>query len=146
MPDDSGGRTGPLDADVLRRIARRLETSDRFATVSYRPESAPNAVVADYDTGYFPAAIRRASLRIRWFETDDFSIHYSEQYRNGENWECRWGRHPNAHNTRVHFHPPPNAATPGEDTSHAVDWRDVITQVLTELDEHVQALWGEFSG
>jgi len=23
-------------------------------------------------------------------------------------WECRWGRHPYDHNTRLHFHRPPN--------------------------------------
>ena len=142
MPDDeSAGETGPIDTDVLRRIVRRLATSNRFVEMSYRPDAAPNAVVADYDTGYVPAAIDRAYLRIRWFETDDFSIHYSDQYRNGANWECRWDRHPNDHNTRDHFHPPPDAAKPGEDASHAVNWRDVLTQVLTELDEHVQALW-----
>jgi len=142
MPDDEfAGETGPIDTDVLRRIARRLDTSDRFVEVLYRPEAASNAVVAEYDTAYFPAAIERASLQIQWFETDDFSIHYSEQYRDATNWECRWDRHPNDHNTRSHYHPPPDATKPGEDASYAVDWRDVLTQVLTELDEHVQALW-----
>lgn len=66
MPNDrSREQTGPIDADVLRRIAGRIETSIRFSEVAYRPDSAPNAVVADYDTGYFPAAVDRASLRIR---------------------------------------------------------------------------------
>jgi hypothetical protein len=142
MPDDeTPGKTGPIDAEVLRRIARRLKTSARFSTVVFRPGSAPNAVVADYDTGYFPSAVDRASLRIRWFETDDFSVHYSEQYQDGTKWECRWDRHPNDHNSRAHFHPPPDAVTPGRDAAYPVDWRDVLTRVLTELDERVQSLW-----
>lgn len=145
MPDDgtsgAGGATGPIDVDVSRRIAGRLGTSARFSAVVFRPESAPSAVVADYDTGYFPAAVERASLRIRWFETDDFSVHYSEQYRDGTKWECRWDRHPNDHNSRAHFHPPPDAVTPGTDAAYPVDWRDVLTRVLTELDERVQSLW-----
>lgn len=145
MPDDeasgSSRATGPIDAEVLRRIVGRLETSARFSTVVFRPESAPNAVVADYDTGYFPAAVDRAYLRIRWFETDDFSVHYSEQYRDRTNWECRWDRHPNDHNSRAHFHPPPDAVTPGTDATYPLDWRDVLTRVLGELDERVQSLW-----
>lgn len=142
MPDDGDqGGTGPVDTEVLRRIAGRIETSARFSDVVYRPDSASNAVVADYDTGYFPPGVDRASLRIRWFETDDFSIHYAEQYRDGTRWECRWDRHPNEHNTRAHFHPPPDAVTPGNDASYPVDWRDVLTRVLNELDERVQTLW-----
>lgn len=141
MPDEGDRGTGPIDADVLDRIVRRLDASARFEVVSYRPESAPNAIVADYDTGYFPAAVTRAYLRVRWFETDDFSIHYSEQYRDDSTWECRWDRHPNDHNTRGHFHPPPEAATPGEDAQYQADWRDVLTRVLDILDERVQAFW-----
>jgi hypothetical protein len=133
--------TGPIDTEVLRRIAGRIETSVRFSSVAYRPDAAPNAVVADYDTGYFPAAVDRASLRIRWFETDDFSVHYAERYRDGTRWECRWDRHPNDHNARAHFHPPPDAVTPGNDASYPLDWREVLTQVLNELDERVQTLW-----
>lgn len=144
MPDggvDSSG-TGPIDADVLDRIAERLAGSQRFATVVSQPPDAPNSVIADYDGGYYPSDVERAYLRIRWFETDDFSIHYSEQYQDGSTWECRWDRHPNDHNTRDHVHPPPDAVTPGEDADHATDWRDVLASVLTALDKRIQAFWG----
>lgn len=142
MPDDgSSGDTGPIDDGVLERVARRLDASARFESVLYRPESAPNAVVAKYDTGYFPAGVERAALRIRWFETDDFTVHYSEHYRDGGTWECRWDRHLNDHNTRAHFHPPPAAETPGEDASYAVDWREVIGLVLGDIEERIRAFW-----
>jgi hypothetical protein len=130
-----------VDYDVLDRIGTRLDGSERFAEVSIRPSYAPDLVVAEYSMGYFPAAVERAYLRIRWFENDDFNIHYSEQYNDGDRWECRWDRHPNLHNTRDHFHPPPDAATPGVDESHPTDWRDVLTEVLRALDERVQAFW-----
>jgi len=133
--------TGSVDDEILERIARRLDRSERFATVLRRPDTAPNAVVAEYETGYFPAGVEQAALRIRWFETDDFTVHYSEQYGDGESWECRWDRHPNSHNSRDHFHPPPDAATPGADASHPTDWRDVLAEVLTDLDERVRAFW-----
>lgn len=143
MPDepaDSAGR-GPVDAEVLDRIVTHLDRSARFEDVQARPGYAPNAVVAEYDLGYFPSGVSRAYLRIRWFETDDFSIHYSEQYRTDTSWECRWDRHPNEHNTRDHFHPPPDASTPGEDEEYPDDWRDVLARVLESLDDRIEAFW-----
>lgn len=143
MPDDVGDGVGGIDSDVLERIGRRLRGSERFSRVEYRPAYAPNAVVADFDLGYFPSAVERSYLRIRWFETDDFNIHYSEQYRDGEHWECRWDRHPNSHNDREHFHPPPDAATPGDDTTFASDWREVISRVLSEISERIKSFWSD---
>lgn len=140
MPDEDQA-VGKVDSDVLERIDAQLSGSQRFEKVVSRPEYAPNSVVADYDLGYFPAAVDRAYLRISWFDTDDFNIHYSEQYESEELWECRWDRHPNDHNSREHFHPPPDAKTPGDDATHANDWRDVLSQVLTELDERIQSFW-----
>jgi hypothetical protein len=141
-PTDQPSR-GPVDATILDRIATRLRGSTRFERVERRPAYAPNAVIADYDLGYFPGGIDRAYLRIRWFETDDFSIHYAEQYGSGDAWECRWDRHPNDHNAREHFHPPSDAATPGSDASYADDWRDVLATVLTRLDERIDAFWAD---
>jgi len=135
--------TGPIDGEILDRIAAHLARSARFNDVHSRPPYAPNAVVADYDLGYFPGGVTRASLRIRWFETDDFSIHYAEQYHSGDSWECRWDRHPNDHNAREHFHPPPDASTPGEDREYPAEWRDVLAMVLTRLDDRITAFWNE---
>ena len=145
MPDnaDDPPRTGPIDAELLDRIAAHLTRSARFDDIQTRPTYAPNSVVADYDLGYFPGGVTRASLRVRWFKTDDFSIHYAEQYRTGESWECRWDRHPNDHNTREHFHPPPDAPTPGENRDYPDEWRDVLATVLTRLDERIEAFWDE---
>jgi hypothetical protein len=84
---------------------------------------------------YFPAAVERAYLRLRWFENTDFNLHYSEQYDDGDQWECRWDRHPSRHNTREYFHPPPDAATPGMDETNPADWYDVLTEVLRALDK-----------
>jgi hypothetical protein len=145
MPDNPADppSTGPIDAEILDRIATHLSKSVRFDDVQARPAYAPNAVVAEYDLGYFPGGVTRAYLRVRWFETDDFSVHYAEQYRTGDSWECRWDRHPNDHNTREHFHPPPDALTPGEDEDYPDEWRDVLAAVLTRLDERIEAFWDE---
>jgi len=141
MPEGDPDGVGGIDSDVLERIGRQLRGSARFSSVEYRPAYAPNAVVADFDVGYFPAGVERAYFRIRWFETDDFSVHYSEQYQDREPWECRWDRHPNSHNDREHFHPPPDAATPGEEIAFANNWLEVISRVLSELRERIQSFW-----
>jgi hypothetical protein len=145
MPDRSTDppSTGPIDTEFLDRIAAHLARSTRFENVHARPSYAPNAVVAAYDLGYFPGGVTRASLRIRWFKTDDFSIHYAEQYRTERSWECRWDRHPNDHNTREHFHPPPDAVTPGDDDNYPGKWRNVLGFVLTRLDKRIEAFWEE---
>jgi hypothetical protein len=145
MPEDTASppTRGPIDTELLDRIAAHLARSDRFDDIQTRPEYAPNAVVADYNLGYFPGGITRASLRSRWFETDDFSIHYAEQYQTGTSWDCRWDRHPNDHTTREHVHPPPDASTPGDDADYPDDWRAVLAAVLTELDARITAFWEE---
>jgi hypothetical protein len=143
MPDTPADppRTGLIDVERLERIAARLTRSARFDDVHARPAYAPNAVVAEYDLGYFPGGVTRASLRIRWFETDDFSIHYTEQYQTRGAWECRWDCHPNDYNDREHFHPPPDASTPGENAEYPAEWRDVVATILTQLDDRIDAFW-----
>jgi len=145
MPDDgdsdSSEDTAPVDYNVLDRLGHRLAGSERFEDVDYRPEYAPNSVVLGFDLGYFPAGTEQASLQVRWYENDDFSFHYVEYWEDSHRWECRWDRHPNTHNTREHFHPPPDAATPGTNESYTDDWRDVVVEVLQELDAHVKAFW-----
>ena len=145
MPDDTTDppSRGPIDTEILDRIAAHLVRSDRFDDIETQPPYAPNALIADYDLGYFPGGVTRAYLRIRWFETDDFSIHYWEQYQTGNSWECRWDRHPNDHNTRDHFHPSPDAPTPGDDAEYPDDWRDLLATALTRLDNRIYAFWVE---
>jgi len=145
MPDDgdsdSSEDTAPVDYNVLDRLGHRLAGSERFEDVDYQPEYAPNSVVLGFDLGYFPAGTEQASLQVRWYENDDFSFHYVEYWEDSHRWECRWDRRPNTHNTREHFHPPPDAATPGTNESYTDDWRDVVVEVLQELDTHVKAFW-----
>jgi len=148
MPDDRPGddedvaeAVGGIDTEILERIGQHLERSSQFSEVVFQPDYALSSAVAEYDTEYFPAAIDRAYLQIRWYETDDFRVHYSEQYNDGDHWEYRWDRHPNSHNARSHFHPPPDATTPGDDVGYASDWRDVLSNVLADLDDRIQAFW-----
>jgi len=133
----TGVDSEPVDFALLRTIHSRLADTGRFQEAELRPGYAPNSVVLYYDLGYFPQGVEEAFLQVRWYANDDFNIHYEERYAGSDVWKCRWNRYPNEHNTREHFHPPPDASTLGQDTS-SEDWRDVFSLVLEEIDGHVE--------
>ncbi|WP_341538911.1 hypothetical protein [Natrarchaeobius halalkaliphilus] len=89
---------------------------------------------------YYP---RDASVRfeIRWYRNDDLNIHYREERRDSV-WQCRWDRHPNDHNSRDHFHPPPDASRPdAENARWPDDHRDVCRLVFDFVEERIETLW-----
>ncbi|WP_459883056.1 hypothetical protein [Halorubrum gandharaense] len=89
---------------------------------------------------YYPGETS-ARLEIRWYRNDDFNIHYQEERRDGV-WKCRWDRQPNSHNSRDHFHPPPDASRHNaEDAQWPSDHRDVCRLVLDRLEERIEKLW-----
>lgn len=93
-----------------------------------------------FSTAFYPSSGEGATLSVRWYTNDDHKIHYRERHAD-HTWECRWDRHPNPHNTRDHFHPPPNAPTPGDDASWPTDHRDVLASVLDEIEARIDTLW-----
>lgn len=125
----------PLDLPILRRVEQYAAANERFSRTQMRPSSNRDALVLDYDLGYFPVRVTRAYLTYRWYQNDDFKIHYAEQYATAA-WECRWDRHPNPHNTRGHFHEPPDARRTTDET-YSTDWREVFRRVTTFLDERI---------
>lgn len=133
--------SAPVDFDVLDDMRTYLVRSDRFEDVEWRPAYAPDSLVCVYDRGWYPASIDEAFLQITWFKNDDFHIHYQEHWSDGPERKIRWDRHPNVHNTRDHYHPLPDAATPGRDESFSRNWKDIVSRVLREIDERIQLFW-----
>lgn len=131
----------PIDFDVLDDMRKYLRRSDRFAEVEWRPSYAPDSLVCIYDPGFYPASVEDSSLEITWYKNDDFSIHYQENWASGEERRCRWDRHPNDHNTRDHYHPLPDGATPGTNESYPRNWKDILSNVLSEIDGRIEAFW-----
>lgn len=141
--DSSGDVDGaPIDFDRLDVIEERLATDERFTRIERRSEFAPDRLVCVYDPRFYPSSVSAAHVEIVWFENDDFSIHYHEDHARGE-FDHRWDRHPSEHNTRDHVHPGPEASTPGDDTSHPSDWRDVLSEVLWEIETRQRGFWRE---
>ncbi|MDB9281506.1 hypothetical protein PN416_16695 [Halorubrum ezzemoulense] len=142
-PDDETGDSisgGPVDFDRLAVIRERLTTDDRFSEVGDQPSFAPERLVCQYDRQLYPDRVRSARLEIVWFETGDFSLHYHETHKTGA-FDHRWDRHPSGHNTRDHIHPGPDAPTPGDDTTHPNDWRDVLSTALSEIEARQRGFW-----
>jgi len=138
--DDVQG--APIDLDRLDIIAERLATDDRFTKIEIKPQFAPDRIVCHYDTGFYPQCVQNAHLEIVWFENGDFSLHYHEDHDTGT-FDYRWDRHHSAHNTRDHIHPGSEARTPGDDASHPREWRDVLSTVLSEIEDRQRAFWTE---
>ncbi|WP_394329408.1 hypothetical protein [Natronorubrum thiooxidans] len=62
--------------------------------------------------------------------------------RSDSAWKCRWDRHPNAHNSRDHFHPPPTAIrTDAKNAQWPDDHLDVSRLVLDRIEERIEMLW-----
>ncbi|AQL43703.1 hypothetical protein BV210_13760 [Halorientalis sp. IM1011] len=137
---DGDGRGAPIDFDRLETIAERLATDDRFVQIEREPEFAPDRLVCTYDDRFYPSTVRTARLDIAWYENGDFSIHYHEDHDAGT-FDHRWDRHPSDHNAREHVHPGPDAPTPGDDTAHPDDWRDVLSEALAEIERRQRAFW-----
>jgi hypothetical protein len=83
-----------------------------------------------------------ARLDVRWFTTGDFSLHYVEEHESGEHWECRWDRHPNPHNSRVHFHEPPSGTEISDLELASLHPLEVYSTVLTAIEQRIETLWG----
>ncbi|GAB3018193.1 hypothetical protein [Natronobiforma cellulositropha] len=115
-------------------------TSERFSRIDEQPPFAPDRLVCVYDQRFYPDRVRGARLEVVWFTNGDFSIRYHEDTDLGA-FDHRWDRHPSDHNSRDHVHPGPDAPTPGEDASHPADWRDVLSQALSEIDDRQRAFW-----
>ncbi|SEH13389.1 hypothetical protein SAMN04487967_1340 [Natronorubrum sediminis] len=139
-PDTDSG--APVDFDQLDVIVERLSTDDRFERIEAQPEFAPDRVICVYNTGFYPSTVRTAQLEVVWFENGDFTLHYHEEHVEGT-FDHQWDRHPSDHNERNHVHPGPDAPTPGVDASHPLDWRDVLSAVLTEIEIRQRGFWNE---
>ncbi|MEM4781739.1 MAG: hypothetical protein QXG03_09305 [Halalkalicoccus sp.] len=141
MPSTDGGSPAPIDRPVLEHVRARLETTRQFVRIRLTDESGHFELRAEIPEQYYPNRTT-GELFVRWYTNDDFKIHYRETHPKNS-WECRWDRHPNPHNARDHFHPPPDARTPGIDERWPEDYRDVLQSISTEIETRIRTLWTE---
>ncbi|ATW89543.1 hypothetical protein halTADL_2832 [Halohasta litchfieldiae] len=138
--DEESG--APVDFERLAVIKERFGSDRRFRRIDEQPEFAPDRLVCVYDSTFYPESVQTSRLEIAWYENGDFSLHYHEDHGD-DAFDHRWDRHPSTHNTLDHIHPGPDAPTPGTDTTHPRDWRDVLSMALTEIEDRQRGFWTE---
>jgi len=95
------------------------------------------------DVGQYPETIEAARLDIQWFTSGDLSLHYVERYADDSQWKCRWDRHPNPHNERLHFHQPPSATEVTDLSLDSFHPLYIYPTVLNAIESRVETLWSE---
>ena len=139
VPVDDGATPTPIDRSVLERLRLRFAGSRLFESVEII-EAGNLYLHAELSSEYYPGDLS-ARLEIRWYRNDDFNVHYQEE-RPNSTWKCRWDRHPNTHNYRDHFHPPPAASRPNAENSQwPPDHREVSRLVLDWIEDRIDTLW-----
>ena len=107
-----GSTAAPIDKSVLETIYQRAETHPLTQSIqSDRTGRTLTQVAVLFDTDQYPENIQAARIEIQWYRNGDYNFHYIETHSTGDDWQCRWDRHPNPHTTRTHFHPPPTACS-----------------------------------
>lgn len=129
MTDDTP--SGPLDVATLRTMAERSDSHPLVDGWVFEPDSmTPRSLVISLDAAQYPSDIEAVRLDVRWFESDDYTVHYVESRADGV-WQCRWDRHPKPDEPRAHFHPPPDAGTDVEPSEPSgTHYLDVLFYIL----------------
>ena len=145
-PSGEPPSTGPPDRQTLRLVESLLTDEPLVTTTEYEPDSyEPRIRHALCEESRYPAPGEAARLDIRWFASGDFSLHYIETMAD-DRWECRWNRHPNPHNARLHFHQPPEGDDIVDLTWSSLHPINVLSMVIAAIEQRIYLNWssGEF--
>lgn len=135
------GRTDDLNEERMRILGGRLADLSVIETVQYFPSGKEDRVVATLQSSYYPNVVDTTTLEIRLRLNGEFNIQYFEEWT-GEHWSCRWDRHPNTHNTRDHYHVPPQPREEGAvDAVYPDDPNDVLRVVLQTIEKRINDIW-----
>lgn len=140
--DEEPTSTGLPDRQTHRLLEGVLADDPMVATTEFDPDgSEPTVLRAPFDMARYPATVEAARLDVRWFTGGDFSMHYVETLADGDRWECRWDRHPNSHNARLHFHRPPTGDDVDDLEMSAAHPLDVTATVLAAVERRIEGHW-----
>lgn len=134
------GSVPEIDRGTLEAIRDRLHTAPQIATAAIVVSDGQAKLEATLTAAATPPRIDRRFLDIRWYTNGDFRIHYQEEWPD-RTWCQRWDRHPSEHNSRDHFHPPPAAATPGENRTWPTEFQAMFKLVVDAVRSRTEALW-----
>lgn len=119
-----------IDDRVMRDVADEWRGLELVTGIAVRPRNKPNKVVVDLEADYYPEQVREVFVEFEVHANGDFFVTYREEWeRRSDDYQCRWDRHDNDHNSRDHYHEPP-------DCENAVD-RDDFPKYPFEMTELV---------
>jgi len=140
-PTGPSGSTGPPDRQTLRLLEDHLADDPLVSLTNFEPGPHDLRVLrAELDSDQYPRFVDGVRLDIRWFTSGDFSVQYIEIHTDETRWECRWDRHPNAHNSRTHFHRPPDETTV-EDISLPEHPLEIYSVVFEAIEQRIEQTW-----
>jgi hypothetical protein len=132
--------SGPLDVATLRTLARQAESHPLVDGWAFQPDAvSPRVLELHLDVAQYPTTVDEARFDVRWFETDDYTVHYLETWADGV-WQCRWDRHPKPDTPRAHFHPPPDADGVEPSDLDGTHYLDVLFALLDWASDRVGRL------
>lgn len=138
----AGTSTGPPDRQSLRLLEGQFAEDTLVERTAFDPDSyEPRLLRVHLAPNRYPEDVRAAALDVRWFTTGDFSFHYVESERSGDSWECRWDRHPNEHNARLHFHRPPDGKAVEDLSLPSTHPLDLYSTVLDAVEKRIRTRW-----
>lgn len=139
----AGESTGPPDRQTLRLLEGQFAEDALVEGTAFDPDPyEPRLLRVHLVPSRYPEAVRAATLDVRWFVSGDFSFHYVERERSGDGWECRWDRHPNEHNARLHFHRPPDGREAEDLSLPSTHPLDLYSTVLDAIEKRLRTRWG----
>lgn len=133
-------RPPEIDRAVLELIKERLQSAPQIDRAAITTSDGQTKLLAVFAAESTPPKLTRRVLDVRWYTNGDFRIHYQEDWPDRV-WCQRWDRHPSTHNERDHFHPPPDAATPGDDRSWPTAFQDMCKHVIDDVRDRTNAIW-----
>lgn len=131
----------PINEELLRLLGQHLSSLSVIAHVRYFPTEKADRVIAQLASSYYPDHIETARLELRFRVNGDFNVYYGEAW-DAERWACRWDQHPNTHNSREHFHPPPQPEeTTAIDAVYPSEPEAVLRRILETVERRINLLW-----
>jgi hypothetical protein len=143
-----GAAAAPIDEAVLETIYERARAHPLIETVNGdRTSGTLSQVDATFDPDQYPDGIQAARLEVQWYTNGDYNLHYIETHSSGEEWQCRWDRHPNPHTSRTHFHPPPAARSRDAVPDSPSDRHPsaMFARTLANVRGRIETLWNTSS-
>lgn len=128
-----------VDDRVLRDVADEWRDLGWVTGVSIRPRNKPNKTVVDLEADYYPDEVRRVLVEFEVLVNGDFFVTYREvRERKSDDYQCRWDRHDNPHNSHDHFHEPPDCGRASDRDDFPTYPFEMVELVL----EFVEKRWG----